>query len=658
MAIGTDLSRIVPGIRVSDAAPDRLLYARDLWPRQLIRLRAHQANTPGPACVVWPSSAEEVQRIVQYACETRTPVVPFGAGSGVCGAVEPDAHTIVMDLKRFDDWRISDDGAFVDVGAGMLGITLENELGAEGYTVGHFPSSILCSTAGGWVAARGAGQCSGLYGKIEDMVVGLDTVLGNGERVDMHSRPNGPDLVPLVIGSEGTLGVVTRARFRLHPRPQGREFLAFAFETFEQGCEALREVYQQGLRPSVARLYDALDTALVAPKAGSSGSGQAHGPPSFVLKAALRVPRAINRVVEAIEGKLLKRCQLILIFEGPAAEIRHDTERANQTLSRRGGDALGDAPARAWYEHRYSVSYRQSPIFRMGAFSDTMEVAAPWSKLMDVYRDVRRALGKHVVVLAHLSHAYPDGSSIYFTFSARARDDDEALLWYDELWPEALTAALEAGATLSHHHGVGRSKAPVLGTELGYGVGMVRRLMSAWDPAGIMNPGALVPADGASTASDPPAESGACHIDDRSLFADLDANLTLDEAENLLVRRGLTLGTMGEGMATLGQWLALGLPGTRSHWEDPVDHVLVTLRARVGQRIFQLPPAPRRAVGPDLLTFFRGESRVGRVERVTLRVHPIGSPRARALKCDLVPPEGPNGAEVAAWERAIEAVRV
>jgi hypothetical protein len=186
---------------------------------------------------------------------------------------------------------------------------------------------------------------------------------------------------------------------------------------------------------------------------------------------------------------------------------------------------------------------------------------------------------------------------------------------------------------------------------------MVRHLMRAWDPSSIMNRGALVPAD-RRVHDSPPRTLAVCDLDEHSLFADLDAELTLDEAENLLAHRGFTLGVRGGGFITLREWLVLGMPGTRSSWEDPVDHALVTLRARVGNGIFQLPPAPRRAVGPDLMTFFVGEGRVGGVERVTLRVHAIGSSRARTLPSGIGAAAAPNAAEALAWENAVEAVRV
>jgi len=627
------------------------VYSRDLWPRDLIRLRAHDVTRAGPSAIVWPSSQADLARIVAYARDTTTPIVPFGAGSGVCGGIAPEQQTVVVDLKALNGFTLRPDEGVVDVGAGMLGITLENELEALGYTVGHFPSSILCSTVGGWLAARGAGQCSGRYGKIEDMVVGCDAVLGSGASVRMHWRERGPNLAPLLIGSEGTLGIISAARLRLHRSPRARAYGGFMFRDVESGWQALREMYQTGLRPAVARLYDALDTSMHRSKSGPKKD------PSLVLKSALRIPRAINRAVRTIEGSLLRECQLVFIFEGEPAEVAEDRERAARVCAGHRGRDLGEAPARAWQEHRYSVSYRQSPVFRAGAFSDTMEVAAPWSKLKAVYDDVRRALGRYVIVLAHLSHVYPDGCSIYFTFSAMTDSDEKALALYDTLWPAALAAALGAGATLSHHHGVGRSKAPLMSAELGYGVEMMRRLKRAWDPAQVLNPGALIPKE-TPTPRKPGAarELAECELDEKSLLADFDARLTLDQCENLLVRRGYTLGIQRAGGEPLADWVAAGLPGTRSRWEDPVDHTLVGLSAELrGERAFTLTPVPRRAVGPDLSAFFVGERRLGRLSRVTLRVHPVAETASRSLPGTIASHDTLSDAEASAWEQAVSA---
>ena len=510
MSVVAELARALPQIRTSSDAADRVAYARDLWPRHHLAVRAGNVAEHRPAGIVWPASTDEVSAIVKWAYETGTPVVPFGAGSGVCAGVLPDDEMIVIDLKRMDRWR-SLKGRVLDVEAGHMGLPLEEELNRKGLTLGHFPSSILCSTVGGWVAARSAGQCSGRYGKIEDMVLALECVTGTGEIVNLHHRTNGPNLIPLVVGSEGTLAVVTSATLRLHPKPTARAFGAFSFPTTETGWEAMRLLFQAGLRPAVSRLYDPFDAMLArrgAVKKDGADSGGTPGVGAAALRSLLRKPGAVNELLEGSFGsKMLGGSLLILIFEGEGAQPEHDLEQAKRLFETHMKGVPytwdGEGPAQKWLLHRYSVSYRQAPVFAAGLFSDTMEVAAPWSKLGALYDGVRRALGEHVFVMAHLSHAYPDGCCIYFSFAgtAAAADRHSSDSWdtrceatYDKAWRAALAAAVEAGGTLAHHHGAGRSKAPRLGAELGdTGIDTVKALMRAFDPKGILNPGNLMP---------------------------------------------------------------------------------------------------------------------------------------------------------------------
>jgi alkyldihydroxyacetonephosphate synthase len=209
----------------------------------------------------------------------------------------------------------------------------------------------------------------------------------------------------------------------------------------------------------------------------------------------------MNALVEGLGSRVFGGALLVLVFEGSAAETEADARRARQLLEARGARYEGEGPARKWLAHRYSVSYRQAPVFAGGAFSDTMEVAASWDKLGALYDGVRRALGSTVFVMAHFSHAYPDGCCIYFSFAgsaprsaAKGEWDKSCEAVYDRTWRAALAAAVDAGGTLAHHHGVGRSKAPKLAAELGStGISAGLAAKRAFDPKGILNPGALFP---------------------------------------------------------------------------------------------------------------------------------------------------------------------
>jgi alkyldihydroxyacetonephosphate synthase len=660
--IAAAIAAALPGIEVSENDADRVAYARDLWPRHLVSVR--QGRVPGtrPQAIVWPRSPEEVAAVVSFCAARGVPIVPFGAGSGVCGGILPDQDTVVVDLKKLSRVRRLDrDAHLLDVEAGAMGIGLEEDLQRAGVTVGHFPSSILCSTVGGWIAARGAGQASGKYGKIEDAVVGLEIVDGRGEIRHLRRRRSDVDLIPLVTGSEGILGVITSATLRVHDAPSARSFGAFGFRTTEEGWEAMRAIFQAGLRPAVARLYDPFDAALARRGSVSSGRGDRGDGPrpigrgASILRGLLAKPpvaRALNAIVDDLEGHVPGRgfdASLVLVFEGDAASTADGLAAARAILRERSADDLGEGPARSWLEHRYSVSYRQPPTIRQGLFLDTMEVAAPWSALGRLYRDVREALGRDVFVMAHLSHAYPDGCSIYFTFAGAVASDapSESIAQteakYDEVWRRALDAAIAAGGTLSHHHGVGRSKAPRLGAELGHGVAVVRALARAFDPSAILNRGNLLP------ARDPAVSSSAwrreVEVDRASLLVHAPAAARLEEIEAAARRVGATLG-LGEDPreATVGDWLSAGTPGVRDPLADPVDHAIAGLEARMADgHVLAVRAAPRRAVGPDLIALVVGaRDRFATPLSAAIRIHLLDAPAVSTdpVEVDRDPPLG------------------
>ncbi len=487
------------GGRISTVDADRLAYARDMWPLALLWIR--QGRTPPPPdAVVWPSSEDDVIALTKAAREAKVALIPFGAGSGVCGGTWAVNGGVTVDVKRLDRIGAVDEvNRTVDVGAGVMGETLERKLNKRGWTVGHFPSSIYMSTVGGWIAARGAGQMSSRYGKIEDMTLSLRAVLGTGELVATRERPfEGPDLAPLLIGSEGTFCTFTGARLRVYPLPTGRAFHGFDFPSVEKGLEAIRLIFREGLRPAVTRLYDPFDTAFVG-KGGHSEKPRT--PPSdrseldrSVVPAFLREltrhtlghPRLMNQL-----QRVFTKSRLVLLFEGDAARTEAEDRAATDICRKIGAEDLGDEPGRTWLKKRYDVSYRMSRLIDSGTFADTMEVSAPWEKVHDVYARVHEAASQYAFVLCHFSHAYADGCSLYFSFVGSGQTEQDMEQRYERLWNAALGAALSAGANVSHHHGVGLLKARALQDSLGEGRHAMAALKRVFDPDGIMNPGKL-----------------------------------------------------------------------------------------------------------------------------------------------------------------------
>ncbi len=521
-SVVVDLARIVGAQHVSNLDADRLAYSHDCWPRDILRIRAADLGA-APNCVVWPGSPEEVARVIKYAEEQSLIVVPYGAGSGVAGGARPSSGGIVLDLKRLKAIRRFDpENLRIEVEAGIIGERLERTLNRRGYTLGHFPSSIMCSTVGGWLAARSAGQMSTLYGKIEDMTFGLEVATaGRLRRLFLGPRPaDGPDFNALVTGSEGVLAAITAAELRIRPLPEARQMVGLQFANIAAGVEAIRKMLRLGLRPSVVRLYDALDTlmgrshsgghdevrsfdALAGRAQGFAGEVQKRVPGGKLVgrfrdalmkgtvKAVLGSPLVLNRALTVLPDD----CLLILGFEGQPALVGAQMQLAKSICTQEGAKDLGPGPGEHWLQNRYNVSFKQSKLYASGLFVDTMEVAATWDRLTPLYKAVRKAISKDAVVMAHFSHAYGEGCSIYFTFAGSAPNPGhpgDALRRYDRIWKNALLAVQEAGGTISHHHGVGESKAQAMAREHGPGgMRLLGALKKSFDATGTMNPGKL-----------------------------------------------------------------------------------------------------------------------------------------------------------------------
>jgi alkyldihydroxyacetonephosphate synthase len=520
-----DLAAIVGDPFVLTSAPDKIAYNADCWPRGIILSRGREIHRHQPGAVVQPKNEHEVLGVVQWARRTSTPIVPYGAGSGVCGGTLADGDGVVVDMKRLK--RLHETNAedmTLRCETGIIGMNLEVELQRRGFTLGHFPSSLYCSSLGGYLAARSAGQYSSRYGKMEDMVVSMRVVTGTGDAIETapdpcapkprHLVPDcGPDLTQLFVGSEGTLGLLTESTLRMQKKPDEQIYRGFQFRDVPAALEAIREMMQQGIRPAVVRLYDEFDSLLARRKSGDADVGglRARALTSRLGEVAMEVlpvPVAseiqgrMSTVTKALLGRILGQpltlnalievlptdCLMVVGFEGDSPVIDAEADYTFDLLGRHGID-LGTAPGEHWLHHRMDVSYKQSPMFDAGAFVDTMEVSTTWSNLGRLYESVRRALAPHVLVMAHFSHVYPEGSSIYFTFAGFGRDTEDTLRRYKETWQTGQETVAKAGGSIAHHHGVGISKSGFTERDHPGGRPLFEALKQTFDPDGILNPG-------------------------------------------------------------------------------------------------------------------------------------------------------------------------
>lgn len=455
---------------------DRLLRAGGKSTLDLLR-RKDTGEQDAPDAILLPGSEDEIADVLQYCTEHRIAVVPFGGGTSVVGGLDPIRGgfnaVVSLDLRRLDRLVTLDkESGEAELEAGVTGPQAEELLGAEGFSLGHFPQSFEFATIGGFAATRSSGQNSAGYSRFDDMVRGLTVVTPAGV-LDLGRAPSsaaGPDLRQLIVGSEGTFGVITRVRVRVHPVPETTRYEAWSFPDFATGAAALRAVVQTGTGPTVIRLSDEVETGINLATTESIG-----------------------------EQTITGGCLAITLFEGSAAhtESRHDETRA--LLAAQGGTSLGEAPARAWQHGRFGAPYLRDALLAAGALCETLETATTWSNLPALKQAVTEALttslqksGTTALVMCHISHVYPTGASLYFTVVAGQRGNPI------EQWRAAKTAASEAmvrcGATITHHHAVGADHKPWMTAEVGdLGVQVLRAVKNVLDPGGILNPGKLIP---------------------------------------------------------------------------------------------------------------------------------------------------------------------
>lgn len=456
------ISKIVGEENITELETDRILNAHDAWPLSLAKIRASEI-LPQADLVVFPGSTGEVSQVLVVANELRIPVIPVGGGAGTCGGTVPVYGGIHLDLKRFNRiYEIDHSSMTVRVQAGVIGIDLEEEVNRHGYTTGHTPTSLRASNVGGFIATRSGGSMSSLYGKIEDLTLGLEIVLPDGSVVSTKAVPRhsvGPDLRELFVGSEGTLGVITEATLRLFLLPEERRFCSLSFPDVHSGLEAIRKIFREGIVPSVARLYDPEDASY-----------------SFSMHFDFE------------EG----HCILLLAFDGASKKVEIDKARSLDLCKTEGGTDLGESIAKRWWEHRYDMYYPTRLTTAGYTVVDTIDIVATYDKLENVYHAMKKAMEAYdVFVISHFSHMYQNGGSIYMIFYSSQPDAETAWATYNKIFEDGVAACLREGGTMSHQHGVGLSRSTYTADELGSGFSVLKKIKDALDPNGIMNPGKL-----------------------------------------------------------------------------------------------------------------------------------------------------------------------
>ncbi len=444
---------------------------------ELLDLRLGLVPDP-PDAVVAPRSHEEVVRIIGFCSEERIAVVPAGGLSSVTGAVRAPVGGIAMDLTRYLNrvLEINKVNKTVTVQAGMYGPALEEELNRHGYSCGHFPQSFEYSTVGGWISARGAGQASTGYGKIEDMLVALKAVTPAGviETKEFPRTAQGWDLFRVFAGAEGTLGVITEATLHIfNHMPQNTASAAFIFRSFEAAVETMRGIMQAECgKPHLFRISDPDETDIAFRTSGFDGTFS-------------------DRLLSGLGFKPGSRSLMFVTVEGERDYARFVIKKIRQKVRAGKGMYIGTSPVRKWLEQRYSSAYMRDPLMDLGIMTDTLETAVTWDKLLNVWKAAHEYVSRRpkTFMMIHISHVYENGANLYFTFLSPMEKGNERQD-FTTFHRGLVETILAHGGSISHHHGVGRVLAPWMEGHLGKSsMELLRAVKKHLDPKNIMNPG-------------------------------------------------------------------------------------------------------------------------------------------------------------------------
>lgn len=473
-------------VRTDDYARLSVAYGKTMY--DILRLRNKIVENI-PDAVIYPDSKKQIEEIVKYCTEEKIPVYVYGGGSSVTRGVECVKGGISLDMRlRFNKViEFNEVDQTITVESGMSGPKLEETLnnavklfGAKrAYTCGHFPQSFEYSSVGGWVVTRGAGQNSTYYGCISDMVMAQEysTPIGNIKTDGYPRKATGPDLGHIMMGSEGAYGVLTHVTLKVFRHmPETIKRFSYMFKDWDTAQKAAREIMQsEGGYPSVFRLSDPEETQIMLRLYGVDESPLRH----------------LFKVKNFKEGEM---CLFLGFTNGEKGFSKNCAKVVKKVAKEHGGMSLTGIVTKSWEKGRFSDPYLRDTMQDFGIVTDTMECSVNWSNMSQVHKDVREYCKSRpdTICMTHMSHVYPQGANLYWIFIAKMSDPEE----YKAYHAGILDAIQKSGASMSHHHGIGKMFGPWLEGSLGRNeYDIIRTLKNHFDKDNIMNPGGTLGLD-------------------------------------------------------------------------------------------------------------------------------------------------------------------
>ncbi len=479
-------STILPSFLVTHPI-DRLLHSQGQSFPDWIALK-HGKIDSFPDAIAYPKTNEDIQKIIAFARENEISLIPYGGGTSVAGHINSNKNSrvITIDMQKMNSvLDINPDNLLAEIQAGASGVQIEKQLNSQGFTLGHYPQSFEYSTLGGWIATRSSGHQSYYYGRIEDLFYDgeIENTDGTIPIKGFPASAVGPDIRQVILGSEGRMGVITKANMRIRKLPEKEVFYGVLFKNWELGKNAVQMISQQDIPVSMMRLSDSTETMV---------NFKLSGKDTFVNLAEKYLPKF---------GFNSNRCMLIFGVTGTKINVNRTVQEVRSICRSFRSTPLIEYIGKSWNENRFIIPYIRNSLWDAGFGLDTMETAVPWDKTNVASEELKKSItttferfGENVLVFSHLSHIYREGASIYVTYIFRRKPDpDEAL----EIWTKVKNAVsqkvVEIGGTISHQHGVGIDHKPYVISEKGkLGVRTIKSAINTFDPDGIFNPKKLV----------------------------------------------------------------------------------------------------------------------------------------------------------------------